>query len=64
MPINFNEIKSKYLVDITVEIPVSDAYTMDEALDIGQELVDLLEEQDENKYYNIRLTKIKENING
>jgi hypothetical protein len=49
---------NSYYVDIRVEIPSCDAEIFEDAVDIGQEFVDLLVEQEENKYYNIYLKTV------
>lgn len=48
----------KYYVDIRVEIPSMDTEIFEDAVEIGQEFVDLLVEQEENKYYNIYLKTV------
>lgn len=50
--------ENKYYVDIRVEILSFDAEIFEDAVDIGQEFVDLLVEQEENKYYNIYLKTV------
>jgi len=49
---------NKFYVDIRVEIPDMDAEIFEDAVDIGNEFVDLLVEQEENKYYNIYLKTV------
>ena len=48
----------EYYVDIRVEIPSCDTEIFEDAVDIGHEFVDLLVEQEENKYYNIYLKTV------